>query len=690
MAISRRTQDLLAKGDFDAVEGDWFSQLEEGPEELDYFVGVARALVGHAADQRARGLLEMLYDHLGSLPAFRSRLTLLRRAGDILHSDPEQLHTSILGNLEQLYGGGPSFRGLLENVGLLRAAHDIPKTWEKVERLEQLVAFELGEVVFMEGKGAGRVVEVNLQLQSFRVEIPGQPRMAVGFRAAPKLLKRIARDHFLHRKLNQPETLAVLARENPSEVLRILLSSYPQPLTAAEVKRDLSGLVTEAGWTSWWAAARKHPQVVATTGSRQTYTWAATNEAALSNVWTAFAKAEPRKKLELFRRDGSRDADLKARMAEDLAALAASAVATNPGLAVEIWFALDREGIAPQDEDWSAPVLLSERPDPKAVLAGVEDRALRERGYQLLPELRSDWLEQYSSALLKEEEARTLEFLAAALVREDPAGFDRIFDTAVAQPAKNPAAFTWLAERAGREESLRRRSPLRLLQQILVALNLNELAPYRVRLLSLFDSGNTVPRILPLLSEDEAARASEAVAKAAGLESYRRDDLQRALELRFSSLRAPEVIPLYSLPGTLEAKQQELRAIVEKDIPANRKAIEEARAMGDLRENFEYKSARQRHEYLTARAGELNGQLTRARALDLATIEPDEARIGTTLRLSDGRDLSILGPWESNPEGGVISYESELGKLLLGKKAGETVEISGTPLTVEGIRVYGS
>jgi transcription elongation GreA/GreB family factor len=131
---------------------------------------------------------------------------------------------------------------------------------------------------------------------------------------------------------------------------------------------------------------------------------------------------------------------------------------------------------------------------------------------------------------------------------------------------------------------------------------------------------------------------------------------------------------------------------VVKEIPANRKAIEEARAMGDLRENFEYKSARQRHEYLTARAGELKEQLNRARPIDLATVDGSEVRVGTTVDLADAaggtRRISILGPWESDPEAGVISYESELGRGMLGSKVGAEVTIGTTPYTVAKIEPY--
>ena len=142
-----------------------------------------------------------------------------------------------------------------------------------------------------------------------------------------------------------------------------------------------------------------------------------------------------------------------------------------------------------------------------------------------------------------------------------------------------------------------------MLQQILASLSRDEFAPYRVRLLALAESGSTVPRLLTHLTEDQAAQAEDAIQRAAPLEPYQREQLVNAIHLRFQELRKESgPPPIYATAESVEAKRAELHQIMSVDIPANRKAIEEARAMGDLRENFEYKSARQRHEYLNARA----------------------------------------------------------------------------------------
>ncbi|HKV09789.1 MAG TPA: GreA/GreB family elongation factor [Thermoanaerobaculia bacterium] len=689
MTISRNTQNQLSKGDFEALEGEWLARTGQNPHDLEYFVGVARALVGTGEEGRARTLLELLDDQLRESGHWATRLQLLKRAGSIL-LPADKLYPTLSSTLGKLYGDRSTYKALFEAVGLHRATADLPKVWEKVERLESLLAFDVGTVVAMEGKGVGRVVDANLGLESFKIDFERIKGLTVGFKAAPKLLRPLEKSHVLRRKLEEPATLKATP---PPELLRITLQSYDRPLTAGEVRDILAGIVSESQWTSWWGAARKHPQVVASgTGARQTYKWAESSGDALDSVWKAFEKAEPRKKIERLKREGSRDEGLRDRMVQSLADVAEQVMDKDPGLAFEIWFAIERSGGLDKlgDVDWAPDHLLEDQ--PQRVFAGIEDRLLRERAYAMTRERREDWPAIYRDALGKESDPRALDLLADGLAQGAPKELDRFLDGLLAQPHRNPAAFTWIAERAAVDEPLRARNPLRLLQQILGTASRDEFASYRLRLLALAESGGTVPRLLAHLTVDQASQAEDAVQRASNLELYQREQLINAIHLRFEGLRKETgPAPLYATAESADAKRAELHQIMTVEVPANRKAIEEARAMGDLRENFEYKSARQRHEYLNARAAALNAELSRVRLIETAGMDTSEVRIGTRLGLSSSsgkRVMTILGPWESKPEEDVISYESDLAKELLGKKVGETVAVGGESWTVESIEPF--
>jgi transcription elongation GreA/GreB family factor len=202
-----------------------------------------------------------------------------------------------------------------------------------------------------------------------------------------------------------------------------------------------------------------------------------------------------------------------------------------------------------------------------------------------------------------------------------------------------------------------------------------------------------VPRLLAALDSEQAPAALEALERATALEPYQRDPAINALRLRFPALvDAAAATPLYATGPAIDSKRAELKRLAEVEIPANRKAIEEARALGDLRENFEYKSARQRHEYLAARAAGLHRDLGRARPIEAARVDTSAVRVGTRVVLrgpaGEEKRLTLLGPWDSQPEQGVLSHESEMAASLLGLAVGDSVPLEGKPYRVEEIRPF--
>ncbi len=690
MAIPRDIRKLIESSSFDALEDSWLTRLAEDPGDLEFFVGTARFLAGSGEEERARLLLGLVDDELRGREDWEARLGLLRSAGELVF-DAAEVHPAILDTLAELYRESPSFEGLLEMVGLRRAPDDLPKTWLKVERLRQLLALDLGAVVFMAGKGAGRVTEVNLELESFKVDFERHPGLRVGFKAAPKLLRPLGRGHFLRRKLEEPEVLERLRDADPPELLRLVLESAERPQTAAAIRETLAGVVDEAAWNAWWAAARRHPQVVAAAGGRHTYAWAASGDDARETVFEKFEAAAALEKLEIFRREAPRLPRLREKMAAGVAALAAERAEREPAIAIAAWAALDRASALPEgDLPWSPDRLIAAADEPAQLVAAISDRTLKERVLERIVELREDWPAAFRRALEIETHPRVLSKLAETLAERDPEAVESFAREALARPRSHAAAFVWLVERGDAAPGIGDANPLRLFQQLLAAPDHPEMAPYRARLRAL-SKGDRLPSLIARLGEDQAPRAEEAL-KRSHLEDFLRGPLLNALHLRFPALRAETVDRLYATPEAIDARRAELKRLLEEEIPANRKAIEEARELGDLRENFEYKAARQRHEYLTARAENLGRDLKRVQPIDPRRLDSAAVRVGSRVTLAArggaSRVITILGPWESEPDLDVLSYDSDLGRRLLGLAVGETVAIDGAEHAVENIESY--
>jgi transcription elongation factor GreA len=129
-----------------------------------------------------------------------------------------------------------------------------------------------------------------------------------------------------------------------------------------------------------------------------------------------------------------------------------------------------------------------------------------------------------------------------------------------------------------------------------------------------------------------------------------------------------------------EKKRIEYEDIVSRRIPENSKAISVAREHGDLKENSEFKMAKQDQSVIMGQKAQLERDLARARITDFTEASTDQVSVGTVVDLRDvasGKAVrySVLGAWDSDPESNKIAYKTPLGQVLMGKKVGEHVKL---------------
>jgi transcription elongation GreA/GreB family factor len=130
---------------------------------------------------------------------------------------------------------------------------------------------------------------------------------------------------------------------------------------------------------------------------------------------------------------------------------------------------------------------------------------------------------------------------------------------------------------------------------------------------------------------------------------------------------------------SLKLLSKELNDIVSKQIPDNSAAIAHARSYGDLRENAEYKAAKERQAFLQKRRAELEHSLLSTQATDFANVNPNKTAMpgaAVTLRHTDDNSeetFYLLGVWDSDPDKNYLSSASRLGKTLNGKTDGDSL-----------------
>jgi transcription elongation factor GreA len=126
--------------------------------------------------------------------------------------------------------------------------------------------------------------------------------------------------------------------------------------------------------------------------------------------------------------------------------------------------------------------------------------------------------------------------------------------------------------------------------------------------------------------------------------------------------------------------KSELQQLITRERPAIQKAIAEARAHGDLRENAEYHAAKERQSFIEGRIQEINGRMASFHVVDPASNHSDIVAFGATVTLSyvdteETLRYQIVGPDEADIKANKISYLSPIARALIGKRPGDTVKV---------------
>jgi transcription elongation factor GreA len=133
---------------------------------------------------------------------------------------------------------------------------------------------------------------------------------------------------------------------------------------------------------------------------------------------------------------------------------------------------------------------------------------------------------------------------------------------------------------------------------------------------------------------------------------------------------------------------EQVRQLKQVERPAVVEAIEAARAHGDLSENAEYHAAKERQGQIEATIADIDDQLSRAMVIDPSTLSGNKVVFGATVTLVDEDDKKVkyqlVGQVEADARDGRISFNSPLGRALIGREKGEEVEVS----TPSGDRYY--
>jgi len=686
----------LEHRDWDRIEELWLEALDESPIPTAELFEIRRLIWKEGKKNLSRTLLELLAESLETAENHPEALAALRELIRLSDSKPPaNTLDRLVASFSAARSGSPSLAAVLARHPVVSARRPL----DDLEAAECWLDHDLGTVVEVVGQGVGRVVDLNLQLENIKVDIGGSRPVSVPFGAVRRYLRPLGDGDFRRRKVEAPKQLSEFVETQPAEALIEVLESLGKPSDVAAIKGALDGLLPSASWTSWWTKARKHPRILSSgSGSRLRYAASQSAESADEILLQELHDAPAADKLVVAKRLADRGRE---------AAEAAGAVLTRtlieleesePGLAWQTASTLDGLPGGAEPAESSRKRIL-QNAEPLALLSGISDRGVRADALDALVASRpDDWPEIWAEWVLHEENPQLLSSIAARLENGGhTALIDQALEAVFRSHIQHAPQFIWACEAMSQDhcpESVRSRMTPSLLEKLPDAFTRKEFSALRGRSKALLDGGQVAIRLLmEAASAQQASRFSQRIARISTIEPQRARLVEQAAQHQQQEPASHIEPVLAATRAAVDKKREELRNLLEIDIPKTLKGINAAAAEGDLRENFEYHMLRDRQELQSARAAKLQEELAVVRILEPGAADSSSVNIGTVIHFAaeNGESLvpiTILGAWDADLDRRIFANGSDLAQRLMGHSIGDQVEVEEGAATITGIEAW--
>jgi transcription elongation factor GreA-like protein/transcription elongation GreA/GreB family factor len=511
-------------------------------------------------------------------------------------------------------------------------------------------------------------------------------------------------------------------KENPLSLIHLLLRDLG-PKTAQEIKEELSELVIpEKEWPKWWQSARskikkdtkiqppqssKDPFVLSTEEIPHDYRFKeALKETSGIDSRILLIYNSIRDFPEVLKNPELKE-QLKIELMEGLTTditLPVQSMARK----VQISFLL--EDIFPDEFPDAALHLIKPMQNVEDILQLIDIVALKKRMLTVIRQSRSDWIPIFLHLLFIVSQSPIRDYLFRELQNDSasaPLLQGKIHDL-LHKMTLYPDAFFWYFQKILSEEKVPyndQNGRFLFLEGLLILLHFIEDKPEMRELVKKIQQQLTAKRyetIRSLIKESSLEFLEEFLLLASKCQSFTKHDLkilQSLAEVVHPSLGARKkekeeerIEVIWTTQEGFIRLQERIQHIGTVETVDNAREIEAARALGDLRENAEYKFALERRSRLQAELLTLSKQLNRARVITKNDILPNEISVGSVVRLRDSKGnqlkYTLLGPWDAAPEQNILSFQSKLAQAMIGCKKGEAFEFQGEKYVVMDFESY--
>jgi len=701
----------LAKGArFDEIESAWMAAVEGGALSVDDFIRVLVNLDKGADAKRKDQLVWFMLTLWAEKRGPAEGLTAAQLAADLFPQSP-LLRDELCSLYRKVHAASPGIEALTD-MTVRRKEVALPTSVEQIDRLLELAP---GTFVMDDRRRApGKVIGVDAAKKVLVVAFEDRERTF-----DPQMidhLQTLDPTDFRALAAFGQEHLRALAKDDPAEVVRLVLKVRGPQLTYKEMKAEIEPAVPAESWSRWWAAAklavRQSPALELSEGPQPTFTLRmkplSYEEAVRGRFDVAKGEARLLTALGYLAETAGTDhadAGVLRYFATSLAVEVEKAGEKHPASSIAHLAVLGEIRRRAPDTAPHVPItlqqLLGHVPDLAAVLRHVESPDLAIAILAMIrDEMPDKWPEVYAGTF-PGCTVDICDWMAGALSEagHTPAVAAAVA-TALRKPERHVAALVWLWRAATAE-----RYPEVIGGVDLVALAIGVLrsathlarqgTPEAKELLAQVRSALSnkdfamLRKVIPMAESDRAKDLRHIVDRNAGLSDLARVQVLEIVHSAHTALFAKPIVPpwldpdvIFSSDVALKRHRKEFENLANVKMVENAKAIGAAAEHGDLTENSEFIAAMEERDRLAGKAGQMRDELARARAITAIMAGSESVCIGSAVTAKDvasgeTRRFVFLGPWDANLEKNIYSYRAALSQAFMAKRVGDVVTLPG-------------
>ncbi len=707
---------LVTTGQFDALEEAWMAVTDPAAGDGTDWTGLVK-VIGAAVDAGQGELGEVLA--WTAISAARESIPperLLPFASGVLRrfdknadlrAEAVSLYRSVYADVE----------GVNEVVALSGLADGSTSVRLALRRLETCLVLEPGS--YLVERGGEDVAEVTAREPDRSAFTIRTPRKTVDLSAEQLVADYQVADPDDFRVLSglRSDRLTALIESDPVTLVAGILRAHGNTLNADELKFALCPHhIAMDKWSKWWSRARaamKRSDTIAVEGrSPVILTYHKKGRSLERDARQALEKAataaELREVAEAYIREVKH---LKAQVDPDCV----RAIATRLEESITTWrtnqtanalcLALVREReLAPhlgetEGNAWCGPIL-AEADDVTELLGSLPDRRMLHAALDAVrTALPETWTDVYLDFLPHAPTSACETIREAVIEAGQEDRLREVVSRILEQPTEGIDAYCWLWQNPERSAELGGTDPTTMLGQIFAFLGemgRSTMMPREqanaiksaVRAALVADKCAVFRKAIAAADNAMGAVYKRQVERVDGLSPTLRERLLSIVSTRFPGLYVKVRIEpwedesvIFTTNFGLNKTKAALAEIINVKMKENAIAIGDAAERGDLSENSEYKFALEERDLLQARASQISKQLDKARVMRREEIQDDHVAIGTRITLrcdgeSSVRQITILGPWDADPDRGVYNYQTPLCQAVLGRRIGDEARLT--------------